>query len=304
MNQSKVTYMVEQNFDLEDNNLECVSLKIKSNLNKELNLLVPYISSDKDDQLKLFSDKLSGSRLKNVIVMGDFNAKSMEWNNAQGNSKGIIVEEMLTKCNLICVNDGQPTKRNSSSVIDLVLCSAELVQYSRECSTLSHEKVRSDHIAAFFEADFDLTETSPSIKVVRPIKKADWGKWQETTEIQCEDFEAQSSGNLEEDYARFCELMQDTMDTVIPQKTVKFRQHNTRQCWWNEEVKEAKTEMNSCQKKYKQRNTVQNKEKLLEAESILEDVKEKAQDEWTDRLLTPFESATSSKDRWDIYIGN
>ena len=30
-------------------------------------------------------------------------------------------------------------------------------------------------------------------------------------------------------------------------------------------------------------------------------MKEKAQDEWTDRLLTSFESATSSKDRWDIY---
>ena len=293
--------MVEQNFDLEDNNLECVSLKIKSNLNKELNLLVPYIPPGKDDQLKLFSDKLSGSRLKNVIVMGDLNAKSMEWNNAQGNSGGIIVEEMLTKCNLICMNDGQPTRRNSSSVIDLVLCSAELVQYSRECSILSHEKVRSDHIAIFFEADFDLTESSPSIKVVRPIKKRDWRKWQETTEIQFEDFEAQSSGNLEEDYARFCELMQGTMDTVIPQKTVKIRQHATRPCWWNEEVQEAKTEMNSCQKKYKQRNTVQNKEKLLEAESNLEDVKEKAQDEWTDRLLTSFESATSSKDRWDIY---
>ena len=199
------------------------------------------------------------------------------------------------------MNDGQPTRRNSSSVIDLVLCSAGLVQYSRECSTVSHEKVRSDHIAIFFEADFDLTESSSSIKVVRPIKKADWGKWQETTENQFEDFEAHSSGNLEEDYARFCELMQVTMDRVIPQKTMKIRQHATRPCWWNEEVKEAKAELNLCQKKYKQRNTVQNNDKLIEAESNLEEVKEKAQDEWTDRLLTSFESATSSKDRWDIY---
>ena len=290
--------------DFEDNNLECVALKIRTNLNKELNLLVPYILPRKDDQLKLFSDKLSSSSLKNVIVMGDLNAKSVEWNNAQGNSGGIFVEEMLTKCNLVCMNDGQPTRRTSSSVIDLVICSAGLVQYSGECSTLSHEKIRSDHIAIFFEADFDLTESGPSIRVVRPIKKADWRKWKEATESQFEDFKTQSSGNLEEDYARFCELLQDTMDTVIPQKTVKIRQHAARPCWWNEEVKEAKAEMNSCQKKYKQRNTIQNKDKLVEAESNLEEVKEKAQDEWTDRLLTSFESATSSKDRWDIYIGN
>ena len=94
--------------------------------------------------------------------------------------------------------------------------------------------------------------------------------------------------------------MQGTLDTFIPQKTVKIRQHATRPCWWNEEVKEAKTVMNSCRKKYKQSNIVQNKDKLLEAESNLEEVKEKAQDEWTDRLLTSFESATSSKDGWDI----
>ena len=134
--------------------------------------------------------------------------------------------------------------------------------HTAECSTLSHEKIQSDHIAIFFEADFDLTESGPSIRVVRPIIKADWVKWKDETESQFEDFEAQSSGNLEENYARFCELLQDTMDTVIPQKTVKIRQHAARPCLWNEEVKEAKAEMNSCK----------NKDKLVEAESNLEEV--------------------------------
>ena len=173
-----------------------------------------------------------------------------------------LFSESLTKCNLIYMYEWwTANKKNSSSVIDLVLCSAGLVQYTRECSTLSHEKVRSDHIAIFFEADFDLTESSPSInngvKIYillhhRMHMKNKWiWKWQETTENQFEDSEAHSSGNSEEDYARFCELMQGTLDTVIPQKTVKIRQHATRPFWWNEEVKEAKTEMNSCRKKYK-----------------------------------------------------
>ena len=301
INQSKVSYIVEQNLDFEDKNLECVAVRIRTNLNVELNLLVPYIPPGKDEQLKLFSDKLSSSRLKNVVVMGDLNAKRVEWNNTQGNSGGIIVEEMLTNCNLVCLNDGQPTRRNSTSVIDLVLCSTGIVQYSRECSTLSHEKVRSDHIAVFLEADFDLAESGQSISVVRPIKKADWGKWTETTEEKFEDFGVNSSGNLEEDYAKFRELMQEAMDTVIPQKTVKIKKSAARPYWWNEDVKEAKTELNLCQKNYKKRNTVQNKEKLLEAESHLEEVKVKAQDEWTDRLLTSFENATSSKERWDMY---
>ena len=73
-------------------------LKIKSNLNVEVNLFVSYIPPGKDDQLKLFSDKLSNSRLKNIVVLGDLNAKSAKWNNSQVNSGGLIVEEMLTKC--------------------------------------------------------------------------------------------------------------------------------------------------------------------------------------------------------------
>ena len=71
--------------------------------------------------------------------------------NPQVNSGGLIVEEMISKCSLICLNDCPPTRRNSNSVIDLVLSSARLVQYSKECSTLSH-KIRSDHIAVMYEA--------------------------------------------------------------------------------------------------------------------------------------------------------
>ena len=39
--------------------------------------------------------------------------------NPQVNSGGLIVEEIISKCSLICLNDGPPTRRNSNSVIDL-----------------------------------------------------------------------------------------------------------------------------------------------------------------------------------------
>ena len=198
-------------------------LRIKSNLNVEVNLFVSYIPPGKDDQLKLLSDKLSESRLKNIIVLGDLNAKSVEWNNSQVNSGGLIVEEMMSKCNLICLNDGQPTRRNSNSVIDLVLSSAGLVQYSEECSTLSHEKIRSDHIAVIYEATFDRTDSTPDFRTVRSIKKAEWGKWKEVTDEKFVNFVANASGRLEEDYSRFSELLHGALDVVIPQKTIKIK---------------------------------------------------------------------------------
>lgn len=59
-----------------------------------------------------------------LIIAGDLNAKGQEWRNPKSNKAGELIENMLTKQNMICVNDCQPTRRNSDSVIDLVLMSS------------------------------------------------------------------------------------------------------------------------------------------------------------------------------------
>ena len=156
VNPNKSTYIVERTEDFNDENLECISLKIKTNLNVEINLFVAYVPPNKEDQLRVLSSKVQRSCKKNILLLGDLNAKSKEWNNSVVNTAGAVVEDMMTNCNLVCYNDGQPTRRDSNSVNDLVLCSAELSKYSQNCTTLTHEKIRSDHIAVLYEANFDL----------------------------------------------------------------------------------------------------------------------------------------------------
>ena len=136
---------------------------------------------------------------------------------------------------------------------------------------------------------------------MRSIKKTEWEKWKEVTEEKFENFEANSKGRMEEDYNRFSELLHEALDVVIPQKTIKIRENVKRPYWWNEEVKKAKQELDLHQKKYKQRNTVQNKSRLEEAELQFDKMKDKAQEDWTDKLLLSFESAGTSKERWEVY---
>lgn len=81
-----------------------------------------------------------------LIIAGDLFAKSQEWRNTKSNKAGELIENMLTKQN-ICVNDCQPTRRNSDSVIDLVLTSSEFQKHLTSCNTLTHESIRSDHIS-------------------------------------------------------------------------------------------------------------------------------------------------------------
>jgi hypothetical protein len=46
-----------------------------------------------------------------MILLSDLNAKSYEWNNRKTNKHGKLLEESLANNNLICVNDGQATRR-------------------------------------------------------------------------------------------------------------------------------------------------------------------------------------------------
>ena len=131
INPKKSTCITEATNDFNDENLECVSIKIKTNLNVEVNLVVAYEPPNKNDQLKTLVSKVQKLGKKNIVLLGDLNAKSKECHNSVANTAGSVVEDLMTTCNLVCYNDGQPTRRDSNSVVDLVLCSAELSKYSQ-----------------------------------------------------------------------------------------------------------------------------------------------------------------------------
>ena len=67
---------------------------------------------------------------------------------------------------------------------------------------------------------------------------------------------------------------------VIPVKKIKVRHRQKHSCWWNEQVKSAKKSLNHFQRKFKKRNTVQNKLNLIAAEEEFKKAKEDAQESW------------------------
>ena len=59
----------------------------------------------------------------------------------------------MHKLDLSRINDDQPTRRKSDSIIDLFVVSPSLIKKVIQCQTLSHEQVRSDHIRILLEID-------------------------------------------------------------------------------------------------------------------------------------------------------
>ena len=59
-------------------------------------LIVAYIPPDQTEQTKMLSELVRSCAMdKNVIITGDFNAKSQEWQNISLNGNGKILESFF-----------------------------------------------------------------------------------------------------------------------------------------------------------------------------------------------------------------
>ena len=59
--------------------------------------------------------------------------------------------------------------------------------------------------------------------------------------------------------------------------------------------------MNYCQKQFKRRSTVQNKDQLIAAEIVFENAKVKAEEEWSSSMIEAFENAKTPQEKWTTY---
>ena len=64
------------------------------------------------------------------ILLGDFNAKHTMWGEDRYDHRGLIIEELLDRNDIVLMNDGSSTRfdivHNSTSAIDLSICSSSL----------------------------------------------------------------------------------------------------------------------------------------------------------------------------------
>ena len=131
--------------------MEAICAKVTTETNYFL-LITAYIPPEKKEQLEgLFSILDHCKDYKHIILTGDLNAKSLEWNNKKTNKMGILLEDYLHRNALLCINDEQPTRRVSDSVIDLFIVNPRVVPEVAVCETMAHEAVRTDHIGVMLE---------------------------------------------------------------------------------------------------------------------------------------------------------
>jgi len=287
----------------EINSIEMVTLEIKDCNKRSFNLWVPYVPPDRPELMKELCNHIEKNNMDNLILVGDFNAKSYEWNNKSENRHGELLEQCMSNSNLICVNDGQATRRESKSIIDLFLVSRNIYNNVRTCETLSHEKVKSDHIAVLLDVTFGKSQTEMNLENEEGwcIRKCNWGKWMEETEETFKHLIIDSKDSIEENYEKVENAMQHCMNICIPRVKRGKRSFHHHPPWWDEKVKEVKHNLNKSQRNFKLRSTPNNYQELVSVEEQFEIVKTEAQIEWSENLCDKIGEAKSLKEKWSAF---
>ena len=200
----------------------------------------------------------------------------------KSNTSGILTEEYLHRNALLCINDGQPTRRLSDSVIDLFIVSPRVVPEVAVCETMSHEAVRSDHIGVMLEV-YPKTRQDNAIFEKFIVRKADYSLWRECTEERFKQWN--NSGikykSVDEMAEAFMDIYTECMIEAVSKKEIKKTNRRKKPPWWSDRVSESKQELNRAQKDFRRRRTPANFQILKSSEEAFEKVMADAKTEWT-----------------------
>ena len=97
---------------MEKENLEaiCVGIVLRDGSRFLFVICFVYKPPNQKEQMKLFVELIKTVKSKNIIITGDLNAKSHEWNNPSVNECGKLQEQFLHDTFFVCTNDGKPTR--------------------------------------------------------------------------------------------------------------------------------------------------------------------------------------------------
>lgn len=123
-----------------------------------------------------------------ILVTGDFNAKSPEWGDHRFDRRGELVSQLLVKWKFTVANSGNsPTfqRGEARSVIDLTFSTEKLARKIKNWEVLEDETL-SDHLYIYFvtvtEERGEKEVRAKSCKKKWNIKHADWQKFRESLE--------------------------------------------------------------------------------------------------------------------------
>ncbi|GFW75431.1 probable RNA-directed DNA polymerase from transposon X-element [Trichonephila clavipes] len=189
-----------------------------------------------------------------IILLGDFNAHHLLWGCQDVNSRGKVVEKLLTELDLTLLNDGSNTyfhsPTQSFSAIDLSICSPSLL-LNLTWSVLDNP-LGSDH----FPVVISYATPIACATICQPQWKFDQADW-ETFRTQADITEDMvSSGSIDEAVCLVTSCILSAANNAIPQPSSRLPRFP--KPWWNKECQMAKKDQNKAWNRFRRYPTPDN----------------------------------------------
>ena len=192
-----------------DSSLQAVAVGIS--LNKTITLCSVYLPLSSPIEIKK-PDHLIDQLPKPFILMGDFNSHHTLWGCLDTNDEGRIIEDIVTKQDLVVLNDKSSTylqpATGSYSSLDLSICSPEI------CPDFNWKVVDDLHGSDHFP--IEISEVGPSVQQRPQRWKLHKGNW-EQFRVHCEQtFHPNAFEDCENPAELFTSLLYSAAQKSIP----------------------------------------------------------------------------------------
>ena len=237
-------WLLPQNIiELQDNTTDAVWATV--NLGKTIVLIGNlYINLNKNEQNNhnaafrnicsaiSYSNKM---KIKEVIILGDYNGRSTSWGDTITNDNGRMLEAFITQNDLLCVSPHSKTFlcQGGGSVIDLALLKGKLTTSQYQSSSVDTDielfsgAPTRGHLPVIHQFKLPTNTTDGNTKtpvlLYKDLKNTDWSKWQATLHDYIDIYLTPHLEHYKEPtqlWNDFIGLLNHVNDTVIPKKKV------------------------------------------------------------------------------------
>lgn len=245
---------------------------------KDMIIISVYNSpkSDLEKMLEEITEHIAQIKYKNIIVAGDFNARSVLWEDRITNANGEILEMWADQMDLRLLNEGGiPTcsRPQGESIIDLTWVTPALINRIQDWKVLESTESYSDHNYITFKLTNNYfkpgDEQRKTINMFPrwSFQKMDVEKFAASIELICQNTDF-SRLTLKESVKKLNNIVTEACNYSTPRQ--KNSTH-TQTYWWNEKIAKLRTE---CTKK--RRNLTRTKKKMRQSNKNIkeEDMKQ------------------------------
>ena len=266
----------------------------------------PEISSTKSlkQLLKNLDDAWSwclNRRIKSMIVLGDFNARSTNWGDSINNPRGKVLSTYLEEKSHVSLHSAA-TKTfltsNGGSIIDLTLSYGEITPFlstpwTENCYSLFTGAPRRGHLPVFQTLEVQCSKRSKAREVL-DYDAADWDGWcSEMESIFFSKLDEQNQlpelGDPSELFNFFLEKLKLCNEKFIPKKSVC---HHSKP-FWCDKLSKLSQELQNAQKEYQFKSDPRNKKKLEDCKTKFQEELIKEKNSWIHKKLDGLNTADS-----------